>query len=92
MDSSKALKTTSGRPGRCGEVCGFDQVPAGDYGIAVYHDENSNGKLDRNFVGIPKEAWAPAMMPPISSGPPLFDRAPASATEIQSLTTHIRYP
>lgn len=28
------------------------------YGIAVYHDINNNGKLDRNSLGIPKEPYA----------------------------------
>jgi len=33
-------------------------VPAGEYAIALYHDENNNGKCDRNFFGIPKEGFA----------------------------------
>jgi uncharacterized protein (DUF2141 family) len=28
------------------------------YGIALYHDINNNGKLDRNGLGIPKEPYA----------------------------------
>ncbi|HEY2486192.1 MAG TPA: DUF2141 domain-containing protein [Candidatus Binataceae bacterium] len=54
-DSSKAIKTTSGPIHDGIAECDFDQVPAGEYAIAVYHEENSNGKLDRIFVGIPKE-------------------------------------
>lgn len=30
----------------------------GEYGILVFHDENENGKLDLNFLGIPKEGFA----------------------------------
>jgi len=30
-------------------------IPPGTYAIACYHDENDNGKLDTNFLGIPKE-------------------------------------
>ncbi len=30
-------------------------IPAGDYAIALYHDENNNDKCDRNIFGIPKE-------------------------------------
>ncbi|MFP8488513.1 DUF2141 domain-containing protein [Gracilimonas sp. Q87] len=33
------------------------KLPFGDYAIAVYHDKNVNGKLDSNFLGIPKEAY-----------------------------------
>jgi MipA family protein len=34
----------------------LDTVPPGTYALLVYHDENGNGRLDRNFVGIPKES------------------------------------
>src|SRR5580658_6860206 len=29
----------------------FDGIPKGTYGIACYHDENGNGKMDTNFFG-----------------------------------------
>ena len=32
-------------------------LPFGEYAIAVYHDKNKNGKLDTNFLGIPKEGY-----------------------------------
>lgn len=32
-------------------------LPHGEYAIAVYHDENTNGELDTNMLGIPKEAY-----------------------------------
>lgn len=35
----------------------FEDVPYGEYAIAVYHDANENGELDTNFMGIPKEAY-----------------------------------
>jgi uncharacterized protein (DUF2141 family) len=34
----------------------FD-VPAGRYAVMVMHDENDNGKLDSNALGIPTEAY-----------------------------------
>jgi len=37
-------------------VCKFD-VPPGSYAIVAMHDENRNGELDTNFVGIPKEGY-----------------------------------
>lgn len=30
----------------------------GTYALALYQDENSNGKIDKNFIGIPTEAYA----------------------------------
>ena len=32
-------------------------VEPGDYAIAVYHDENGNGKMDKQIFGIPKEPY-----------------------------------
>jgi len=32
-------------------------LPAGKYAIASFHDENSNGKLDTNDLGIPEEGY-----------------------------------
>jgi len=31
-------------------------LPTGTYAVKVFHDENNNGELDTNFIGIPKEA------------------------------------
>lgn len=35
----------------------FDAVSGGTYAIAVMHDENDNGKMDKNFLGIPTEGY-----------------------------------
>jgi len=37
--------------------CDFEDIPPGTYALAVIHDENMNGKLDTNWVGIPKEGY-----------------------------------
>jgi uncharacterized protein (DUF2141 family) len=35
----------------------FDEVPDGKYAISIFLDENGNGKMDTNFLGIPKEKY-----------------------------------
>ncbi len=35
----------------------ISDLPKGDYAISLYHDENSDGKCNLNFLGIPKEAY-----------------------------------
>jgi uncharacterized protein (DUF2141 family) len=35
----------------------FKNLPAGTYAVGVFQDENDNGKLDTNFLGIPKEGY-----------------------------------
>ncbi len=36
----------------------FEQIPTGIYAIAILHDENMNGKMDKGLFGIPKEGYA----------------------------------
>ncbi len=37
--------------------CDFEDIPAGTYALAVVHDENMNGKLDVNWLGVPTEGY-----------------------------------
>lgn len=37
--------------------CVFDDLSPGTYAVAVVHDENGNGRLDKNFLGIPTEGY-----------------------------------
>ncbi|MDR0605111.1 MAG: DUF2141 domain-containing protein [Bacteroidales bacterium] len=39
------------------ETCVFDDLKEGKYAISVYQDLNKNGKLDKNFFGIPTEKY-----------------------------------
>ena len=44
----------------------------GDYAVSLLHDENGNGKLDKNFLGIPTEGIGFSQNPKISFGPPTY--------------------
>lgn len=35
----------------------FPGLPPGTYAVSVMHDENGNGKLDSNFMGMPTEGY-----------------------------------
>lgn len=37
--------------------CDFEDIPPGTYAMAVIHDENMNGELDANWLGIPTEGY-----------------------------------
>ena len=56
-------------------VCEFPDVTAGTYAVSVFHDENSNGKLDTNFMGIPREGVGASNNAKGHFGPPKFDAA-----------------
>lgn len=53
----------------------FKDLPKGVYAVSSFHDENNNGKLDTNFVGIPKEPNACSNNATGSFGPPKYDDA-----------------
>ncbi len=36
----------------------LSDLPFGTYAIALFHDINNNGEMDRNFFGIPSEPYA----------------------------------
>lgn len=40
-----------------GSVKTVFSVEPGEYAVAVYHDENGNGKMDKRMFGIPKEPY-----------------------------------
>ena len=56
------------------ETYRIKDVAPGTYALLVYYDENNNDRLDRNFIGIPKEpiGFSNRYEP---KGPPGFDRA-----------------
>ncbi|HUQ97600.1 MAG TPA: DUF2141 domain-containing protein [Chitinophagaceae bacterium] len=35
----------------------FENIAAGTYAIAVFHDANNNKQMDKNIFGIPKEGY-----------------------------------
>lgn len=35
----------------------FKDITSGVYAVSIFHDENDNGKLDTNFLGIPNEDY-----------------------------------
>lgn len=53
----------------------FEDLPPGEYGISVIHDENDNGKLDTNALGIPKEGFGFGNNSMGNFGPPPFEKA-----------------
>ena len=51
----------------------FSGIVPGTYAVSVYHDENNNGELDSNFIGIPKEEVGSSNNPNSRFGPPSYD-------------------
>jgi uncharacterized protein (DUF2141 family) len=52
----KAAQTIFLKPGEPAE-CRFTNLAPGQFAVAIAADANGNRKLDKNMLGIPKEAW-----------------------------------
>ena len=39
----------------------FTGIPKGKYALFVFHDVNENNKLDKNWLGIPKEGYGASL-------------------------------
>ena len=91
-DSVKAAKTTKSKIENAQAACTFSSVAPGDYAVSVFQDENGNGKLDRNFMGMPKEGVGASNDAAGKFGPPKFDDARFSYKGGPSvLTINVRY-
>jgi uncharacterized protein (DUF2141 family) len=51
----------------------FDDVSNGVYAIAIFCDENKNGQLDTNFLGVPKEVYGFSNNPKVFGKPSFTD-------------------
>lgn len=51
----------------------FDNLPEGDYGVAVIHDENKDEKLDFTEFGMPTEGYGHSNNPAKRQGAPDFN-------------------
>ena len=53
----------------------FRDIPFGDYAIKVYHDEDNDGKLDKNLWGAPSEDYGFSNNARGKFGPPKWEDA-----------------
>ena len=60
----------------------FSDLPLGTYAISVMHDENGDGEIKRNWMGIPKEKVGISKMSK-SRSRPSFDKAKFTLTTAQ---------
>ncbi len=71
-------------PARKSLEISFGPVPSGEYAIALIHDENANGRMDKRLM-IPKEGFGFSRDAPVRLGPPAFSRA---AFEVNGKPAH----
>jgi len=74
-------------------TCTFPNVEPGTYAVAVVHDENSNGKLDKNFVGVPSEGYGVSNNKTYALSAPKWEESvfTITASERKTLQVKLRY-
>jgi uncharacterized protein (DUF2141 family) len=93
-DASQAVHTQAGDidPQTLSAQVVFADLRTGVYAVSVFHDENMNERLDKNFMGVPKEGYGASNNPKKKMGPPNFNEAKfqLSGTE-QSVEMKLMY-
>ncbi len=67
----------------------FGGLPPGRYGVAVFHDENGNGRIDTNTVGLPKEGFGFSRKTPLRR--PSFNEVAVDVTAHSTTPIRLRY-
>ena len=68
----------------------FDGLAPGQYAVMVMHDENGNGKLDTNLVGIPVEGYGFSNNPRVMRKPTWEESRFEFGGDAQAITVDLR--
>jgi uncharacterized protein (DUF2141 family) len=75
-DAVRTRKSVPVAGNRTGDTVAVELLlPAGDYAFSVFHDQEGDGRLARNFIGLPKEPSGLSNNLRPRFGPPKFDGA-----------------
>jgi len=69
----------------------LNDIPKGTYAIAFFHDENNNGIIDTNFLGLPIEGVGSSDNGTGSFGPPTFKGSGFELKSNLSMTLKTKY-
>lgn len=68
----------------------FNDLPAGEYAVTLFHDENDNGKMDTGQYGIPIEAYGFSNNAKATYGPPRYDACKFEVKEDTSIAIQLQ--
>ncbi len=68
----------------------YRNLPAGRYAVSLFHDENGNGQLDKNVIGLPTERFGFSRDAMGSMGPPSFADAAIDLQNHATITVNLR--
>lgn len=88
--AKNAIQSVNGQIVNNEGLCLFTNLNPGVYAVSTFHDENSNAKLDTNFLGIPKENYGFSNNASQPFGPPSFKEASFEALTNVILTIKLK--
>lgn len=68
----------------------FQNVDAGTYAVVIVHDEDNDGQMDTNFIGLPVEGFG-ASNNPVFLGPPRFQSARFQVRGDKEVDVQVKY-
>lgn len=74
-DRQAALKDIAVPAQKGTQILKVPDLPPGKYAVALIHDLNKNHKLDKNFIGYPKEQWGMSNNPHATLKAPPIEKA-----------------
>ncbi len=69
----------------------FDKLEPGTYAVSIIHDENKDGLLQTNFIGIPEEGVGVSKNVHGHFGPPSYQDASFQLNEHKHLNIKVHY-
>lgn len=88
-DSSKAIARERVEPDADALTLRFPDLADGAYAVQVMHDENGNGRLDANFLGMPVEGYGFSNNPQVMRRP-TYDEARFDLAGDATITVQLR--
>jgi uncharacterized protein (DUF2141 family) len=90
--SENAFKNNIKKVTASTETMVFKGLPFGEYAVSVWHDENGNGKMEKSFIGIPKEGMGVSNDAKGKMGPPKFKDAKFNVnTTAKTININVKY-
>ena len=93
-DSAGIMKAAMRPAAETGNLV-FEGLPPGDYAVAAFHDEDRDGDLNTNLLGMPTEGYGFSNEARGIFGPPGFDAAAFTIKadeERPAVTVKLGYP
>ena len=73
-EPGKAIKAISIPVKNSAAEITIKDLPAGDYAISLFHDEDGDGVLKKNSLGLPIDSYGFSNNPTLYFGPPSFSK------------------